>query len=145
MPIIDYVCTKGHVEQDVYYTNRDGGADQTRECPECGAESAISFGTFGPFNARMSTASVKRGIDPQTGVEYENAVHRDKVWKEMGLVPADDVMSKGRAEAEAWDARNRDMEQKSKRKTSQVIRLDEMDVGKDLSSGFSFDGEADDE
>jgi hypothetical protein len=114
MPIIDYVCTKGHVEQDVYYTNRDGGADQTRECPECGAESAISFGTFGPFNARMSTASVKRGIDPQTGVEYENAVHRDK-------------------------------EQKSKRKTSQVIRLDEMDVGKNLSSGFSFDGEADDE
>ena len=63
----------------------------------------------------------------------------------MGPSPTDDVMSKGRAESEAWDARNHDMEQKSKRKTSQVIRLDEMDVGKNLSSGFSFDGEADDE
>jgi len=93
----------------------------------------------------MSTGSVKKGIDPQTGVEYENAVHRDKVWKEMGLVPADDVMSKGRAEAEAWDARNRDVEEKKKRKQTEVIRLDEIDIGKDLSSGFSFEGEADDE
>ena len=126
MPTHNYICGLGHVETDVYYTNAGGGPDKTRTCPKCKKPATIHFGSFGAFNRLMSTQGHNQPLpDPQTGLYYDNATDKRKKLKALGLEETD-RKTVGQVEAETWDARNRQVEQKARQEAIAADSMDEI-------------------
>ena len=125
MPLHNYICEDNHVEKDVYFSSNNGGAKKVRECPECGKESRIHFGSFGDYNRLMSTQGHDQLMpDPQTGMFYENATDKKVKIKALGLEEGDRKTASQIA-AETYDA-----QAESKRKqadTPQAIKADSID------------------
>lgn len=118
MPTHNYICGLGHAEMDVYYT---GKPMKARECPECGEESTINFGSMGAFNRLMSSQGHNQAHpDPQTGLYYENATDRRRKLKDMGLEEGD-MKTRSQIELETHEAQQR---AKSQRTTNKVLAAD---------------------
>jgi hypothetical protein len=118
MPTHNYICGLGHAEMDVYYT---GKPMKARECPECGEESTINFGSMGAFNRLMSSQGHNQAHpDPQTGLYYENATDRRRKLKDMGLEEGD-MKTRSQIELETHEAQQR---AKSQRATNKVLAAD---------------------
>lgn len=124
MPTHNYICTSGHIEQDVYYTAAAGGADKQRKCPTCGEVSQIHFGAMGAYNRLMSTQGHNQAMpDPQTGMFYENASDKRTKLKALGLEEGD-KKTRSQIEAETHDAQKAQME---KRAGAQTLAADSVD------------------
>ena len=154
MPIHNYICEDNHVEKDVYFTSNSGGAKKVRECPECGKESSIHFGSFGNYNRLMSTQGHNQLIpDPQTGMFYENATDKKVKIKALGLEEKD-RKTVSQIAAETYDAEAENKRQRAG--APQTVKADSMeeimgqidwsqvdrgqtgDLNRDVDDGYTF-------
>ena len=121
MPIHNYICEAGHVEMDVYFTRARGGAETARACPDCGKASSIHFGSFGAYNRLMTTKGHNQSVpDPQTGLFYAHATDKKQKLRELGLEEGNPITA-NQAEADTWDAHNREAALKAERRQAPPI------------------------
>ena len=154
MPLHNYICEDNHVEKDVYFSTNSGGAKKVRECPECGKESRIHFGSFGDYNRLMSTQGHNQLMpDPQTGMYYDNATDKKVKIKALGLEEKD-MKTASQIVADTYDAEAESKRKKAdtpgaivadsmdeimgKIKWDQVDRGQTGDLSRDVDDGYTF-------
>ena len=154
MPLHNYICEDNHVEKDVYFSSNNGGAKKVRECPDCGKESRIHFGSFGDYSRLMSTQGHNQLIpDPQTGMYYDNATDKKKKIKALGLEERDRKTA-SQIELETYEAETNN--KKKKENVVSAMKADSMDeimgqinwdqvdrgatgdLSREVESGYSF-------
>jgi len=89
MPEHRYKCKKGHRTNRFF---KVADIAKSIECPRCGAEAPQDWSFFAEgigHNWAMSTNGYDKGVDPQTGVSYENYSHKKQVLREQGKVEGD--------------------------------------------------------
>ena len=89
MPLVDYECTDcPHVIEDVVYLQSEEQAAQL-DCPACDGVALKKF----PLIARTahSWGDTNSYFDRGLGTVVRNRQHRERLCKEKGLVPLDDM------------------------------------------------------
>lgn len=96
----------------------------------CGKEAQQHWGHYkdGIGNNWAMSAYERKRVDPQTGVNYENYAHKQRVLKEQGLVEADRLKSPDEIEAEVFDRAAAEAETRAMvGSSSGMLRADNMD------------------